>query len=297
MIMTTAERRAYRQICGPDGLVMAIAADQRGGMRELLSPDPAGRAAITDAMLGETKADIVTHLAAHASAILLDPLCALPWIVDRDILPRDLGLIVGLDASGFDLDGPFRLSRLSPGITARRVRALGGTAGKMMIYLRPDQPAANAANLAMLDAVIADFRAEDVLLVTEFLTYRLPDESAEAYGARTEALVLGGVELCLRLHANLLKIPWPGSPEACAAVTARCGPVPWTILSAGVDHARFLPQVETAMAAGAKGVIAGRALWKDCIDLDRDETRARLTARAVPRLRELQAVLARHRPA
>ncbi len=48
-----------------------------------------------------------------------------------------------------------------------------------------------------------------------------------------------------------------------------CGEVPWAVLSAGVDHETFVGQVETAMANGASGVIAGRALWKDCISLDR----------------------------
>jgi tagatose 1,6-diphosphate aldolase len=62
-----------------------------------------------------------------------------------------------------------------------------------------------------------------------------------------------------------------------------------------VDHANFLGQVEVAMAQGASGVIAGRSLWKDCIDLDPEEMAARLTARALPRLREVQAVIARHR--
>ncbi|TGV96235.1 tagatose-bisphosphate aldolase, partial [Mesorhizobium sp. M2E.F.Ca.ET.154.01.1.1] len=38
--MTTAELRGYQQICGRDGAMMAIACDQRGGMRTLLSSDP-----------------------------------------------------------------------------------------------------------------------------------------------------------------------------------------------------------------------------------------------------------------
>jgi tagatose 1,6-diphosphate aldolase len=66
------------------------------------------------------------------------------------------------------------------------------------------------------------------------------------------------------------------------------------VLSAGVDHATFLGQVETAMRNGASGVIAGRALWKDCISLDRAVQADRLRNVAVPRLREIQAVIERH---
>ena len=64
---------------------------------------------------------------------------------------------------------------------------------------------------------------------------------------------------------------------------------------AGVNHATFLGQVEIAMQNGASGVIAGRSLWKDCISLDRDIQRERLKTIAVPRLREIQAVIGHYR--
>ncbi len=297
MGMTTAERRAYRQICGEEGAILVVAADQRGGMREVLGATPEARAAIDEAALGRVKMDIAAYLAVHAGAILVDPVCALPEMVDRDVLPRATALVVGLDASGYDVtEAGGRRSRMVPGMTARRVRALGGTAAKIMVYLRGDCPEADAYNLGLLRDAIADFAAEDVLLVTEFLTYRLPDETAEAYRAAMPGMIVAGCRTCLRMGAKVLKIAYPGSPEACAEVTAAAGEVPWALLSAGVDHAAFLPQVEIAMAAGASGVIAGRALWKDCIALDRAETRARLEAVAVPRLREIRSVIARHFP-
>lgn len=296
MAMTTAEKRGYQMICGDGRSMMVVAADQRGGMREVLAATPEARRAITDRALGEVKVALARHLAVHAGCILVDPLCALPWMVDDGLLPRDTALLVGLDASGFDTTPEgWRLSKLVPGVTARRVREMGATGGKIMVYLRADTPAANTANLALLEAVIADFKAEDLLLVTEFLTYALPGESAEDYKAAFPGLIEGGSRLCLDLGADLLKIPYPGSADACAAITAMCGEVPWAVLSAGVDHATFLGQVETAMAQGASGVIAGRSLWKDCIHLDPAEMERRLAERALPRLRELQAVIARYR--
>ena len=92
----------------------------------------------------------------------------------------------------------------------------------------------------------------------------------------------------------MLKIPFPGAAEACAEVTRLCGPVPWAVLSAGVDHATFMGQVEISLANGASGVIAGRSLWKDCVSLDRAKQKHLLETLAVPRLREIQAALARH---
>ena len=296
--MTTAELRGYQQICGPDGAMMVIAADQRGGMRQIMAATPADEAAITEAMLGETKADLTRYLASHASCILLDPVCAVPRVVEDGVLARDTALLIGLDASGFDTTpNGIRLSRLVPGIDARRVRALGGTGGKIMVYLRADRAGADAHNIAILRRCIEDFAREDLLLVVEFLTYAMPGESKAEYQAAVPALIAAGTRICLDLGAKVLKLPYPGTAEGCAAVTAICGAVPWAVLSAGVDHDTFIGQVETAMRQGASGVIAGRALWKDCISLDRGVTRDRLTRLAVPRLRQIQDVVARSRTA
>jgi tagatose-1,6-bisphosphate aldolase len=293
--MTTAERRGYQQICGDNGAMMVIACDQRGGMRTLLAASPDEQAKITNDVLGLTKMDIAAYLARHAGCVLVDPICAVPGLVDEGVLHRSTGLLIGLDASGFDTTPEgYRISNMVDGITARRVRELGGTGAKIMIYLRSDVLAANTANMATLRRVIADFTAEDLLLVVEFLTYALPGETPEAYAAMIPTLIEGGSKLCLEAGSKVLKIPYPGTSDACANITSMCGDVPWAVLSAGVDHTTFLGQVETSMANGASGVIAGRSLWKDCISLDRSVTKQRLETIAVPRLREIQAVIARH---
>ena len=293
--MTTAERLGYQQICGDDGAMMVIACDQRGGMRAILAKTPEEQAKIGNEALGLVKMDITAYLARHAGCVLVDPICAVPGLVEEGVLHRSTGLLIGLDASGFGTTPEgWRISNMVEGITARRVREMGGTGAKIMIYLRPDVAGANTANMATLERVIAEFAVEDLLVVVEFLTYTLPGESAEAYAAKIPELIEGGSKLCLDAGSKVLKIPYPGTPDACANVTAMAGDVPWAVLSAGVDHATFLGQVEIAMANGASGVIAGRSLWKDCISLDRTVTKERLETVAVPRLREIQAVISKH---
>jgi sulfofructosephosphate aldolase len=293
--LTTAEMRGYQQICGSDGAMMVIACDQRGGMRSLLAKDPQEQAAISDKTLGDTKADIAKFLASKASCVLVDPICAVPALVDDRIIQRDTALLIGLDASGWDTSPEgYRLSKLVPGISARRVRELGATGGKIMVYLRSDLDEANVHNIEIMRQCIDDFAHEDLLLVVEFLTYKLDDEDEAEYRALVPSLIVGGSKICLDCGAKVLKIPYPGTPEACAEVTRLAGDVPWAVLSAGVDHATFLKQVEDAMRNGASGVIAGRSLWKDCISLDRSITKDRLESVAVPRLREIQAVIATH---
>ncbi|TIW37967.1 MAG: tagatose-bisphosphate aldolase, partial [Mesorhizobium sp.] len=113
--------------------------------------------------------------------------------------------------------------------------------------------------------------------------------------AKIPWLVEKGTRISLECGAKVLKLPYPGTPEACARISSMAGEVPWAVLSAGVNHATFLGQVEMAMRNGASGVIAGRSLWKDCISLDRDIQRERLKTIAVSRLRELQAVIGSYR--
>jgi tagatose-1,6-bisphosphate aldolase len=299
MKMTTAEFRGYQQICERGGgPMMVIACDQRGGMRKLLATNPEEEAAIGQDILGDTKSDIVQFLGNHASCVLLDPVCAVPRVIDEAVLGRDAALVIGLDDSGWDVQPGtrYRLSKLVPGISARRVRELGGTGGKIMVYLRSDLPAANEHNIEILKQVIADFAAEDLLLVVEFLTYQVDGESADDYATKFSALIKGGTKICLEVGSKVLKLPYPGTGEACAKVSKLCGDVPWAVLSAGVDHETFIKQIGIAMANGASGVIGGRALWKDCISLDRAVQQDRLTNVALPRLREIQAVLAGYRP-
>jgi len=292
---TVAEQRGYQQICGANGLMMVVAADQRGGMRKVLADTPEAQAAIDEATLGVVKAGIVKHLANKASCVLLDAVCAVPDVVVTGVLDRDTGLLVGLDASGWDVDSAgYRISKLVPGTTARRVRELGGTGAKLMVYLRSDRPDANGINMQIIRDCVADFAAEDLLLVVEFLTYRLEDESGEDYARVFPDLITGGTEICLDLGAKVLKLPYPGNPAACAEVTRLCDGVPWAVLSAGVDHETFLGQVRIAMDNGASGVIAGRALWKDCISLDPGTLETRLETVASDRLRQIQAILDAH---
>ncbi|GKW02070.1 tagatose-bisphosphate aldolase [Pectobacterium odoriferum] len=293
--MTTAEHRGYQLICNATGAMMVIACDQRGGMRTLLAPTSEAQAAITNETLGKTKYDITRYLAAEAGCVLVDPICAIPGLIDEKILPRDTGLLIGLDASGWETTPEgYRISTMVDGITARKVREWGATGGKIMIYLRPDIPDANTRNLATLRTVIQDFAQEDLLLVVEFLTYPLENESREAYIRLLPELIPAGCQACIDQGAKVLKIPYPGSDEACARVTTLCGNIPWAVLSAGVDHATFLPQVESALKNGASGVIAGRSLWKDCISLDRNVSKEKLSTIAVSRLNDIQALLKRY---
>lgn len=286
--LTTAERRGMTAICTAASRMLIVAADQRNGMRAAMTDAPGP---VSDAELAAAKADLVRYLGNHAPAILLDPEVALPGVVDDDTLARDTALVVGMDASGYATVDDLRHTQFVAGVTARRVRELGGDVAKMLFYVRPDVQDADSPVAAEMRKLVRECADEALLLIVELLTYQREGESDDAYRAAFPALVAGGARLAVECGAKVLKLQYPGSAEGCAAVTAAAAGVPWAVLSAGVDHDTFITQVRTAIAGGASGAMAGRALWKDSLSISPALREDYLTTRALPRLRELAAAV------
>ncbi len=289
--LTTLERRGMAAISTATGRMLIVAGDQRNGMKAVMTDAPDGPGSVTKEQLAEAKGDLVRYLGNHAPAILLDPEVALPQIVDEGILARDTALVVGMDASGFDQVDGLRFTNQVAGVTPRRVRELGGDVAKMLWYLRPDRQTLDSTVADQIRDLVQQCTEEGLLLIVEILTYRLEDESEADYQAAFPDLVAQSAAFSVACGAKVLKLAYPGSAEACDAVTEAAAGVPWAVLSAGVDHETFVGQVETAVAHGAGGAMAGRALWKDSLAVSAATREDLLTNRALPRLRQLETVI------
>jgi sulfofructosephosphate aldolase len=289
--LTTLERRAMAAISTPSGRMLIVAADQRNGMRAVMTDAPDGPGSVTPAQLAAAKGDLVRHLGNHAPAILLDPEVALPQVVDDATLARDTALVVGMDASGFETVDGLRYTRYVDGVTPRRVRELGGDVAKMLFFMRPDKQGPESRVADEIRDLVKACEEEGLLLIVEVLTYRLEDETEEDYQAVFPQLVADAARISVQCGAKVLKLPYPGSAEGSAAVTAAAAGVPWAVLSAGVDHETFIEQVRTAVSNGASGAMAGRSLWKDSLAVSPQVREDLLTSRALPRLRELADVV------
>jgi tagatose 1,6-diphosphate aldolase/sulfofructosephosphate aldolase len=152
------------------------------------------------------------------------------------------------------------------------------------------EPDLLAEGLAVCQEVIADCRATGVPVVIENLVYALPGEDLQ--GRAREDAIIEAARALNDLDIDLLKLEYPGSPEACR----RLGAVldrPWAVLSAGVPFAEFSQVMRIAFdAGGASGFIAGRSVWREAVALDGAERQEFLTGVARPRLEELTAVAA-----
>ncbi len=285
--MTTVEKRGLQSICQDSGKIVIVAADQRNSMKAVVQDTPGDTSDITSAQLADIKADLVTHLANHAPAILLDPEVALPQIVDNGVLGRNTALVVGLDASGFAVEDGVRYTQYVPGMSVEKARRMGADVIKMLYYTRPDLQPAGSRVWQEIHQLVAECEQEQILLIVELLTYKLETETAEEYEAKFADLVIDGARLAVDAGAKLLKLQYPGSAEACRAVTDASRGVPWAVLSAGVDHETFIQQVAIAVSEGCAGAMAGRAIWKDSLSFDEKTREELLTTRALPRLKEL----------
>ena len=291
--MSENEYQAYQKLCTKNGKMMVIAMDQRNSMRVLLSDDEEVVKSVDNKELGKVKARLVKYLGNHAPAVLLDPECALPGIVEDGTLSKEVALVVGLDASGYDVDPNtmLRESRVVKGVDAGKVKEFGGNAAKLLVFMRPDQEEDHLYTSQLIRKTADDFQQKDVLLVVEILVYKLKDETPEQFKARKPELIKDAACLAIDSGAKVLKLQYPGSAEMCRKVSDATGDVPWAVLSQGVSHEVFIEQLRIAIENGASGAIAGRSLWKDCVSLSPEEMKDRLQNLALPRLKEILALL------
>jgi sulfofructosephosphate aldolase len=285
--LTTAERRALQQIKTSGDRFAVIAADHGQPLVDMLNALGVSSAPEEQRAF---KADLVDTVGRDASAMLLDPDVSLPDIVDRDVLPRDVGLLVRIEADGHDVEDGLRRSELIPGLCAEGARSLGATAAKVMVFLRADREDLDGYTAAVVRSALEDCRRADLLCVMELMTYRLDDESPEDCAARKEDLVVDGAVFLQECGTKVLKLEYPGSASGCQRITDAID-VPWAVLSAGVDHEAFCGQLRDAMDGGADGFIAGRSLWKEAVGRPSAERREFLNGVGRARIEELLAIV------
>lgn len=284
---STAERRALDQLALPSGAFAVLANDQRASLRKLRARNdqPAD-----DAALRQVKSDVVATLAPHASAVLLDPQLSLPHLVDNGAQPGNRGLLVSIEESKDRSTEQGRVTTLLPDFGAIGVRRLGGTAAKLLVTLRVDNPGETDHVTGLVAGALQDCRDHDLLLVVEVLVDRLPGEDEPSFTRRFPSLLRDAAAAVADLGVVMLKLPYPGDAAACAAVS-ELG-VPWAVLSAGADFPTFLDRLEVAVGNGCNGFVAGRTLWQDAVVLDRAACQDHLKRYGISRLDEMTARLA-----
>lgn len=257
-------------IARPDGTFAIVAMDQRNTLRRMFAA--AGRTP-DDADMTDLKADIARALSPSASAMLVDPDLGAPAVAREGVTAPGCGVLVAAEPADKDAwEGEPRATR-DPALGAEWVREQGGDALKFLVQLcagRPRRDGDVDLETEVLDvcrAIVEDCRAHGVPSVIENLVYAVPGAEPLSAAERSDVIV-ESARMIDDLGCDLLKLEYPGSPEACRRV-AEVVRGPWAVLSAGVAFDDFLDVLRISCdEGGASGFIAGRAFWKDAVDLD-----------------------------
>ncbi|MEW6224083.1 MAG: tagatose 1,6-diphosphate aldolase [Chloroflexota bacterium] len=287
-------RRGLDACSSPRGTFTVLALDHRQNLRTELRPaDPAS---VGVAEMIEFKRAVVRSLSTAGTGILLDPEIGVGPAIADGSLPGGAGLIVAVEATGYEGPAGARVSRVLPGWGVDAVKRLGASAAKLLVYYHPDAP--NAADQERLVAdVAAACREADLALFLEPLSFGL--DGGKLTGEARRAVVIETARRLTAIGGDVLKAEFPLDAsvtdearwrDACEALDAAT-PVPWVLLSGGVDDAMFERQVAVACRAGASGVLVGRSVWAAAATMAPGARDAFLATTAHERLARLAGIV------
>jgi tagatose 1,6-diphosphate aldolase len=276
-MISEQKRKRLDAISTSEGVIAAIAVDQRRSLRRMIAK-AAGteEAAIPDVQLSEFKSAVTDALTPHASAVLLDPEYGLDAASRR---AEDCGLLLTYEMDGFDNPRPHRMLALLPRISVARLRDMGADAVKILLSWAPEgDQAANDEKCAIIERIGSECAALDMPFLLEPVVY---DPSGADLGRRKPGLVVRMVEEFSKpvYQVDVLKVEFPLLASSVGTLFEKKEAMDWfraadaasrhpyIYLSAGVTIAEFLGSLELAAESGARfsGVLCGRAAWQDGI--------------------------------
>lgn len=296
--MTQQERtpgkwRGLKATSADNATFSILAFDQRGNYRAMLPPDA------DFATAARIKAEVVSALAPHVTAVLLDPIYGLEAAL---ALPGNCGLLMAVEKTGYAGTPQERRVDFHPDWDVSTIRRMGASAVKLLVYYHPFAGDVTDAVDATVTRIAAECRTHDIPLFVEPLSYSIDENvkaDSAAFAAKRPDIVIETARRLSRLGVDALKMEFPVDiaheadeavwRKACEALTD-ASTVPWTLLSAGVAFEAYAQQVAVACESGASGFVGGRAIWREAITMTpaaRRDFLADTGARRVDHLREI----------
>ncbi len=273
--VSTGKIRGLQQLADEKGIMTMCALDHRGSLKQMLGEKHPEGVSYQDMVA--FKLDLCRILAPHASAILLDPIYGAGQAIAAGVLPKSTGLLVSLEESGYLGEAEARVTGVLFDWNVGKVKKMGATAAKLLLYYRPDVDVAGR-QLDTVKKLANTCLVEDIPFVVEPVSYRVKKLEAkpEDFAKIKPQLVIKTAQQITTFPIDVLKAEFPADLEYekdenklldyCHQLN-EASQVPWVILSAGVNFDLFCKQVEIACQAGASGFLAGRALWQEATQI------------------------------
>ncbi len=309
------KRAALERLANANGIIGALAIDQRGALQRMLAQG--GQALGADGVV-HFKELISQELTPYASSILLDPEFGLPAAKVR---AEGAGLLLAYEKTGYDASEPGRFPDLIDDVSVLRIQAAGSDAVKLLLYYDVDEDAGiNERKQAFVERVGSECWAEDIPFFLELLTYdaKLEDVTGPDYAVLKPHKVNEAMREFSKsaYKVDVLKVEVPVNMNFVegfsqgevvysreAAMKAfqeqvQATYLPFIFLSAGVSAKLFQDTLRFAKEAGSdfNGVLCGRATWKDSVAIFAEQGEAAcrewLRSQGRQNIEDLNAVLA-----
>ena len=304
MNLSIGKLRGLQQVADDNGFLTICAIDHRGALQRAMNeknPD-----AVTYQDMVDFKLDLCRAVAPFVSAILLDPVYGAAQAIAAGILPGHIGLLVSLEKTGYSGGKTARITELLPGWSVEKVKRIGASAVKLLVYFRPDLKEIASRQLDLIAKVADQCIKEDIPLLVKPVSYPVEEVgvSAPKFAEMKPKLVIEAARQITSLPIDVLKAEFPADMDfeqdekkllhLCQELD-QASQLPWVLLSAGADFETFKKQVEIACKAGASGFLAGRALWQEGVQIrSREERMNFFKSTAAPRLKELAEMVNRY---
>jgi len=295
MSLSLGKRRGLQQCASSVNTFCILALDHRRVIRDAFADVKPAERAYRGAV--EFKQLVVRALAPAISAVLLDPFFGAGPAIAANALPGNLGLLVSVEESGYAGAEEARISRVSPEWGVNKIKAMGASAVKLLVYYHPDSSTATQMQ-SLVSQIAADCQVHDIALFLEPLSYPLQSRRARTSAEIRRDIIQSARDLT-PLGGEVLKVEFPLDSEqdkdealwleACQELNAATR-IPWVLLSAATSYETFKRQTLIACQAGASGVLAGRSVWKEALRLPGSEREQFLATTALRRMQELRQI-------
>jgi len=303
-VVSIGKIRGLQRIANPDGIMAICAMDHRGSLRSMINEEHPEEVDYEEMV--ERKLELCSSLAGYASAVLLDPIFGAAQCISQGVLPNDSGLLVSIEATGYGGGKEHRITRLLDGWGVEKIKRMGASAVKILVYYRPDLTELASQQLKTVNMVADECIRFDLPFLVEPISYPVGGEVNDhrQFASVKEQIVIDTARDMTALPIDVLKAEFPADLhyrkdkseliELCRQLD-RSSQVPWVILSAGVDFELFCRQVEIACQAGASGFLGGRAIWQEAMQIDDSRQRVRyLSTVGADRLKRLVEIANRY---
>jgi tagatose 1,6-diphosphate aldolase len=298
--LSPGKLRGLQQVANAKGILTVCAIDHRESLRRALNEK--NPEAVSYQEMVDFKLDLVGVVAPFASAVLLDPIYGAGQAIASGILPGHTGLLVSAEKTGYSGASTARITELLPDWSVRKVKKLGASAVKLLLYFRVDLMEIASKQLDLVGKVARQCIEEDIPLLVESVSYPTAEEkdNPEEFSKKKPELVIEAASRLTALPIDILKSEFPADihyEKDEAKLKSYCqelsqvSQLPWVLLSAGTDFERFRKEVEIACKAGASGFMAGRALWQEATHISSREERLNFfKSQTMSRLKELTRI-------